>query len=58
MIVEPNEEAVPESQVQESSGYEHLRTISPTNDMLLAEILSELKKMNLHLSLITDEELL
>ena len=57
MIGEPNEEAIPDTQVQETSGYEHLRTIGPTNDMLLTEILAELKKINLHLSLVTDEEL-
>lgn len=57
MIGEPNEEAIPETQVQETSGYEHVRTISPTTDMLLSEILDQLKKMNTQLSLITDEEL-
>lgn len=57
MIGEPNEEAIPETQVQETSGYEHVRTISPTTNMLLSEILDQLKKMNTQLSLITDEEL-
>lgn len=57
MIGAQNQEAIPESQVQITSGYEHLRTISPTNEMLLTEILNELRKMNTQLSLITDEEI-
>jgi len=57
MIAEPNEEAIPESQVQEQNGKEHVRTIDPINTQLLIEILAELKNMNTQLSLITDEEL-
>lgn len=56
MIGEPNEEAIPESQVQERNQQEHIRVFDPTNNLILREILAELKLMNLHLASITDEE--
>lgn len=57
MIGSPNEEAVSEAQVQSVSGHEHLRTIDPTNTILLKEILAELKKISTQMSFVTDEEL-
>lgn len=46
MIGEPNEEAIPESQVQIRNGQENHRVYDPTNNALLQDILQELKDLH------------
>lgn len=57
MIGSPNEEAIPESQVQTTSGYEQIRVIDPLAIDLLQQILEQLKNINTQLSFVTEEEL-
>lgn len=57
MIGEPNEEAIPESQVQERLGEEFIRVYSPDLVDLIEQLLDEQKKTNLYLSAILGEEL-
>ena len=45
-----------DDELQVRNGQDHTRVYDPTNDMLLVEILNELKKMNQQLQFITDEE--
>jgi hypothetical protein len=46
MIAEPNEEAIPESQVQVLNGEETHRTYSPSENYLLQELLEEMKALH------------
>lgn len=46
-----------EDELQVRDSTQHQRVFDPVNNQLLIEILSELKKMNTQLSLITDEEI-
>jgi hypothetical protein len=41
---------------QTRNGQDHARVFDPENRKLLVEILNELKKMNIQLSIITEEE--
>ena len=45
-----------DDELQVRNAQDHARVYDPTNDMLLVEILNELKKMNQQLQFITDEE--
>jgi DNA-binding transcriptional MerR regulator len=57
MIGEPNEEAIPESQVVERNNQEHHRVYDPTNNALLQEILEELKDLNYTIKKINNMEI-
>ena len=46
----------PQDELQERNGQEHERVFDPESYILLGEIFQELKKMNLQLQLITDED--
>lgn len=46
-----------ESQSISRNGQTHVRGYDPTSHRLLTDILNELKKISLHLSIITDEEI-
>lgn len=47
----------PEDEIQERNGQKHERVFDPESYILLGEILEELRKMNLQLQLITDEDI-
>ena len=46
----------PDAEAQTRNGQKHTRVYDPTSEMILVEILNELKKMNQQLQFITDEE--
>lgn len=46
-----------ESELQTRNGQDHQRVFAPETTRLLTELLEEIKKMNVQMSLITGEEL-
>lgn len=57
MIGEPNEEAIPESQIQEMNNQENVRVYDSTNNGLLQEILQEIKDLHHTIKLINNMEI-